>query len=1075
MPSTAPSILDRYLDKVIQDNKAIDARGVMQVNRMIELSMDDVFIHLTVRMNRPDKPQTLRDRLERENFPVRESIPEAADIPGHFYLERVETEQGVPTGALWQRHAAWVILGDPGAGKTTLLKHFALQEATACKTDPDSGYLPVLVPLRLLGQKLENHMHWPLEQALLDYLAQYGFSEMGFTAEQERLELRTQFEAWLSNGRVLWLLDGLDEQRDQHVQKRTVQAIEALRQHYPGNRFVVTSRIVGYDAAPLGGGFNTATLEPFNDEQMNQFFQRWCYAVEKSEDIVDDEHTRKRAADKAAQLLEQIKHNPGIRLLAANPLLCTIIGLIQRQGATLPELRVELYKLCIDTFIFNWEMKKRQRSDQTGSLDKDQTQAVLEEIALQLHENYPENRIPREQLTGIVSRFLTSQQGMAGSEAEHKAGQLLNLIRDVSGLLIDRGNEEYGFFHLTFQEYLAARAITRKKRDIDRYLSRYLFEPRWREVIRLAAAHAGTKDEESGSEFIEAILRQKHPRDGLMHYTFRFAFLCLKEARVELETSDWMFRQWIEYSLKEETTQSLFRQLLKQPGAKIRYQPDTLQVLIDALMDEDPFVRSDTAYVLGKIGDKAAVDALMLTLMDENYYVRSRAAVALGKIGDKTAVDALIPTLKDKDSSVCSSAIYALGEIGNKAAIDTLMLALKDENFHVRSNAANALGKIGDKAAVDTLMLALKDADYLVRSYAADALSIIGNKTTVDTLMLALKDEDSDVRSRAAAALGVIGDKAAVDALIPTLKDKDSSVRSRATDALSKIGDKTAIDALMLALRDEGSYVRSRAADALGVIGDKTAVDALILALSDEDSTVRSRAAYALSKIGDKAAVDALMLALRDEDYRIRSSAIYALGEIGDTAAINVLILALKDENSSVRSNAAYALSKIDDKAATDTLMFALKDEDSSVRASAADALGKIGDKPAINALILTLKDENASVRSSAVDALGKIGDIAAVDPLIHSFKDENSAVRETAARALGEIGDKAAVDPLIHCLKDEDSIVRQAAAETLGKIGDKAAVDPLIHSLKDEDSIVRQTALQAIEEIDLGYALCPD
>jgi len=35
MPSIAPSILDRYLDKVIQDNRAVDAHSVLQVNRMI--------------------------------------------------------------------------------------------------------------------------------------------------------------------------------------------------------------------------------------------------------------------------------------------------------------------------------------------------------------------------------------------------------------------------------------------------------------------------------------------------------------------------------------------------------------------------------------------------------------------------------------------------------------------------------------------------------------------------------------------------------------------------------------------------------------------------------------------------------------------------------------------------------------------------------------------------------------------------------------------------------------------------------------------------------------------------------
>ncbi|MER0216191.1 MAG: NACHT domain-containing protein [Nitrosomonas sp.] len=942
MPSTAPSILARYLDRVIQDNKAIDARGVMQVNRMIELSMDDVFINLTVRMNHSDKPQALRDRLERENFPVRESMPEVADIPEHFYPQRVETEQGVPTDALWQRHAAWVILGDPGAGKTTLLKHFALQEATTCKTDPGSGYLPVFVPLRLLGQKLENHMHWPQEQALLEYLTQYGFSEMGFTAEQERLELRAQFETWLSDGRVLWLLDGLDEQRDQHVQKRTVQAIEALRQYYPGNRFVVTSRIVGYDAAPLGGGFNTATLEPFNDEQMSQFFQRWCYAVEKSEDIVDDEHTFKRADEKAAQLLEQIKHNPGIRLLAANPLLCTIIGLIQRQGATLPELRVELYKLCIDTFIFNWEIKKRQRNDQTGSLDKDQTQAVLEEIALQLHENYPENRIPRKQLTGIVSQFLTTQQGMAESEAEHKADQLLNLIRDVSGLLIDRGNEEFGFFHLTFQEYLAARAITRKKRDIDRYLSRYLFEPRWREVIRLAAAHAGTKDEESGSEFIEAILRQKHPRDDLMHYTFRFAFLCLKEAKVELETADRMFRQWIEYFISEAATRGLFLQLLRQPGARIRYRSNTLQILI-------------------------------MTLADKNLAVRRMIAEALGKIGDKAAVDPLIHCLKDENSRVRWTTAWALGAIGDKAAVNPLIHSLKDENSGVRRIAAEALGAIGDKAAIEPLIHSLKD-------------------------------ENSDVRRIAAEVLGKIGDKTAVEPLIHSLKDENSDVRRIAAEVLGKIGDKAAIEPLIHSLKDENFIVCWTAAEALGAIGDKTAIEPLIHSLKDEDSNALWSAAKALREIGDKAAVNPLIHSLKDEDSNVRWSAAKALRKIGDKAAVEPLIHSLKDEDSHVRQMAVEALGEIGDKAAVEPLIHALKDEDSNVRWMTAKVLGKIGDKTAVDPLIHSLKDEGPAVRLTAAKALGKVGDKAAVDTLIHALQDDYSDVRRTALQAIEEI-----------------------------------------------------------------------
>ncbi len=1049
MQSANPPVLDRYLDKVIQDNKTIDARGVMQVNRMIELSMEDIFIHLTVRMNRSDKQHSARDLSDLEDSSLESGFSSARKpmqrVPENFrpsYFDAIETEKGVSTDELWRRHATWVILGDPGAGKTTLLKHFALQEATAYKVD--QGYLPIFLPLRLFGRKLGSHSHWLLEEAILNYLTQDGLTEMGFSAEQERLELREQFETALSNGRALLLLDGLDEQRDQHVQKRTVKAIESLRQKYPGNRFIVTSRIVGYDAAPLGAVFNAATLEPFNDEQMASFFHQWCYAVEKSEDTVDDEHTRKRAEYKATQLLEQIKDNPGIRLLATNPLLCTIIGLIQRQGATLPELRVELYKLCVDTFIFNWEIKKRHRNDQTGSLDKDQTQAVLEEIALQMHENYPENRMPRDKLIAIVSRFLTAQQGMPETEAEQKSGQLLNLIRDISGLLIDRGNEEYGFFHLTFQEYLTARAITRKKRDIDHYLSRYLFEPRWREVIRLAAAHAGTKDEEGGSEFIEAILRQQHPRENLMHYAFRFAFLCLKEARVEMETSDRMFRQWIEYFINGETSRELFLQLLKQPGAKIRYRSNTLQILIMTLADENPAILSTAAYVLGEIGDKAAVDPLIHSLKDENSGVRSAAVRALGKIGGKAAVDPLIHSLKDENSGVRTTAAWALGKIGDKAAVDPLIHSLKDEDSDVRWAAAEALGKIGDKAAVDPLIHSLKD-------------------------------DNSGIRSAAAEALGKIGDKAAVDPLIHSLKDDNSGIRSAAAEVLGKIGGKAAVDPLIHSLKDDNSGIRWAAVRALGKIGGKAAVDPLIHSLKDDNSGIRWAAVRALGKIGDKAAVDPLIHSLKDEDSDVRWAAAEALGEIGDKTAVDPLIHSLKDEDSGVRWAAVRALGKIGDKAAVDPLIHSLKDEDSDVRWAAAEALGEIGDKTAVDPLIHSLKDENSRVRWAAAEALGKIGDKAAVDPLIHSLKDEDSDVRWAAAEALGEIGDKTAVDPLIHSLKDENSRVRWTAVRALGKIGDKAAVDPLIHSLKDENSGIHRMAIQAIEEIDLKFQLCPD
>lgn len=64
------------------------------------------------------------------------------------------------------------------------------------------------------------------------------------------------------------------------------------------------------------------------------------------------------------------------------------------------------------------------------------------------------------------------------------------------------------------------------------------------------------------------------------------------------------------------------------------------------------------------------------------------------------AVLALIRTLKDDDPRVRWNAAWALGRIGKKAvaAVPALIQALKDPNWEVRLRAENALGRFGEKA-----------------------------------------------------------------------------------------------------------------------------------------------------------------------------------------------------------------------------------------------------------------------------------------------------------------------------------------------------------------------------------------
>src|SRR5262245_11939596 len=131
-----------------------------------------------------------------------------------------------------------------------------------------------------------------------------------------------------------------------------VRQIEAFTQAYPKNRFVVTSRIVGYKDAPLAADYQVYTLADFNEAQIKAFATKWCSAYEQWVNLVEDSQALQHAATKEAEkLFLATQRNPGVKRLAVNPLLLTILALIQRQGIALPSHRVELFDLCTTTLL----------------------------------------------------------------------------------------------------------------------------------------------------------------------------------------------------------------------------------------------------------------------------------------------------------------------------------------------------------------------------------------------------------------------------------------------------------------------------------------------------------------------------------------------------------------------------------------------------------------------------------------------------------------------------------------------------------------------------------------------------
>jgi HEAT repeat protein len=236
------------------------------------------------------------------------------------------------------------------------------------------------------------------------------------------------------------------------------------------------------------------------------------------------------------------------------------------------------------------------------------------------------------------------------------------------------------------------------------------------------------------------------------------------------------------------------------------------------------------------------VEPLIALLKDKSKYLRKEAAWALGKIGDRRAVEPLIVALKDYyEEGLRKAAAEALGNIGDPRAGEPLIAALKDPNKDVRWAAAKALDKFNWTPGTDDTGVL-----YWIAKREWNKVVAIG-ATAVEPLIAALEDGNEHVRWAAIEALVAIGERA-VEPLIAALEDGNEHVRWAAAWALGKIGDPRAGEPLIVALKDEDKDMRKAAIEALGKIGDPRAMQPLIEALKDPNRDVRWEAAEALDK-----------------------------------------------------------------------------------------------------------------------------------------------------------------------------------------------------------------------------------
>ncbi len=484
-PANAQHMTAQYLAYLVNRYRYLEFKGMGVSDRVpLKLALLNMYVPLQARIEMPEGETWARQ------LPLagRKMSAEEAEATGRRLSEPR------PVLELLQQNPGLIILGDPGAGKTTFLKYLALRLALGQEIGIGQR-LPVLLPLSAYANALAQK-----DIALPDFIATYYQGLVG-----DELPIGTLLDAALQDGRALLLLDGLDEVKETARRLRVVERVEqffSFRQQQ-GNKFILTSRIVGYkEVRPTAAGFAECTLVDFDQPEIEQFVTQWTTAVEHAAQPDPDIATTEAAREKA-ELLKALTHNSGVRKLAANPLLLTILAMMKRQGITLPDRRVQLYDQYVNTLLKHWNLARGLDRTTTRDLDEVEAIRVLAPLALWMHETSPGVGLVKQ--NDLRRKLIAIYTARGWPQPEQAAKQLLKDARDYAGLLVERGQGTYGFIHLTFQEYLAAVGIVQKGQSslqpVVDLLAQRLDDDNWHEVILLAIGHLGIiqqRDEAAG-------------------------------------------------------------------------------------------------------------------------------------------------------------------------------------------------------------------------------------------------------------------------------------------------------------------------------------------------------------------------------------------------------------------------------------------------------------------------------------------------------------------------------------------------------------------------------------------------
>jgi hypothetical protein len=388
----------------------------------------------------------------------------SSESPGIDHQRRIALEQ-----ALTPRKV--VIIGDPGSGKSTFLRRVAFELSRTIR-----GTLPAGSPLFLAPKD----KRFPILIRCADLAALLAADKspkppdapgwipyfLGKASEEYRWGLNEAFFLRkLEGGGCLVILDGLDEAPEHRMRERIARILERATQAFPQCDFLVSTRPQTNVGDSVLAEFQPVRIGDLEPADIRVFFDHFARALALTE-------AESKSFKDGLELA--LSSRSEIREMAANPVMLTALAVLQHNDQRLPEYRVDLYGS-----ILSWLAAAREHME--GRPPAEKCLESMRKLALHMQDALAGRLVQINKRD--AAEFLAVE---FGGSADANEGLLERETND-SGIVssIGRGLK---FWHLSFQEYLAAREIASfsDRQQIERVVeSGKLYLPEWRETMRL--------------------------------------------------------------------------------------------------------------------------------------------------------------------------------------------------------------------------------------------------------------------------------------------------------------------------------------------------------------------------------------------------------------------------------------------------------------------------------------------------------------------------------------------------------------------------------------------------------------